>query len=80
MMTLPKRGSWQRYFSVRAVIEKCRPRSQELQLCGNVVCQRNRKRGWQQARIAPDPDIRGSQQNAYRSWWTKTPNIGGNAD
>lgn len=49
------------------------PRIKEQRFCGTVVCQRERKRLWQQAKMASDPDYRANQQDAYRAWCEQHP-------
>ena len=49
------------------------PRIKEQRFCGDVVCQRERKRRWQQAKMATDPDYRANQQDAYRAWCEQNP-------
>jgi len=49
------------------------PRIKEQRFCGEVVCQRERKRRWQQAKMLSDPDYRANQQDAYRAWCEQNP-------
>jgi hypothetical protein len=49
------------------------PRIKDQRFCSNVVCQRDRKRRWQQAKMASDPDYRANQQDAYRAWCEQNP-------
>jgi hypothetical protein len=44
------------------------PRIKNQRYCGDMVCQRERKRHWQQVKMATDPDYRANQQDAYRIW------------
>ena len=44
------------------------PRVKNQRYCGKDGCQRQRKRKWQQIKMASDPDYRANQQDAYRAW------------
>jgi hypothetical protein len=52
-----------------------RPRQQcpEQSFCAEAACQRERKRRWQQAKRASDPDYRLNQANAQRTWGARHP-------
>jgi len=47
-----------------------RPRAQSPQqrFCSASACQRERRRRWQQAKRASDPDYRDNQARAQRAW------------
>jgi hypothetical protein len=49
-----------------------RPRAQSPQqrFCSASACQRERRRRWQQAKRASDPDYRDNQARAQRAWAT----------
>jgi len=49
-----------------------RPRAQSPQqrFCSASACQRERRRRWQQAKRASDPDYRDNQTRAQRAWAT----------
>jgi hypothetical protein len=49
------------------------PRTKNQRFCGNAPCQRERKRRWQQAKMATDPDYRANQQDAYHAWCDQNP-------
>ena len=53
-----------------------RPRSQvSLQCyCAAQACQRERRRVWQQAKRASDPDYKDNQARAQRAWRKRNPN------
>jgi hypothetical protein len=52
-----------------------RPRAQvpEQRFCSAPSCQRERKRRWQQAKRASDPDYRLNQVHAQQSWSARHP-------
>jgi hypothetical protein len=41
--------------------------------CGGADCQRARKRIWQKAKLARDPDYRENQATAQRAWRERNP-------
>jgi len=43
------------------------------QYCGSADCQRARKRIWQKAKLARDPDYRENQAAAQRAWRERNP-------
>jgi hypothetical protein len=43
------------------------------QYCGSADCQRARKRGWQKAKLASDPDYWENQPAAQRAWRQRNP-------
>jgi hypothetical protein len=45
----------------------------EQRFCKEKACQRERKRRWQQAKRASDPDYRLNQGQAQRSWGARHP-------
>ena len=49
------------------------PRIENQRYCGMEICQRARKRKWQQAKMATDPEYRDNQQDAYRAWRERNP-------
>jgi len=50
-----------------------RPQVPEQQFCAAKACQRERKRRWQQAKRASDPDYRWNQVQAQQSWVARHP-------
>lgn len=49
------------------------PRIKSQRYCGMEICQRERKRKLQQAKMATDPDYRANQHDAYRAWRERNP-------
>jgi hypothetical protein len=49
------------------------PAVRQQQYCGSADCQRARKRIWQQAKLAHDPDYRENQAAAQRAWRARNP-------
>ncbi len=49
------------------------PRSKGQQYCGKDGCQRARKRAWQRAKMATDPDYRANQRDAQKQWRESNP-------
>jgi len=49
------------------------PAVRKQQYCGSADCQRARKREWQQAKLANDPDYRENQAAAQRAWRQRNP-------
>lgn len=47
---------------------RANPRSKDQRYCGRPECQKERKRKWQQVKIATDPDYRANQREAQKSW------------
>lgn len=47
---------------------RSRPQVREQRFCPAAVCQRERKRRWQQAKRASDPDYRLNQARAQQAW------------
>lgn len=45
-----------------------RPQTPKQTFCSAPACQRARKRQWQQAKLASDPDYRANQRSAQRAW------------
>lgn len=45
-----------------------RPQRPDQCFCPASVCQRERKRRWQRAKLRTDPDYRANQSQAQRSW------------
>jgi len=50
-----------------------RPQSPEQKFCSAAECQRERKRRWQKARRAADPDYRDNDLQANRQWRRRYP-------
>jgi hypothetical protein len=50
-----------------------RPQVPEQRFCAAKACQRERKRRWQQAKRASDPDYRLNQAQAQQSWGARHP-------
>jgi hypothetical protein len=50
-----------------------RPQSPAQRFCAAKACQRERKRRWQQAKRASDPDYRLNQVQAQQSWGARHP-------
>ena len=50
-----------------------RPQSPEQTFCSAAQCQRERKRRWQKARRAADPDYRDNDVQANRQWRSQHP-------
>ena len=50
-----------------------RPQSPEQKFCAAAQCQRERKRRWQKARRASDPDYRDNDLQANRNWRRRHP-------
>jgi len=52
-----------------------RPRRQvpEQRYCSSAVCQRERRRRWQAARLGSDADYRANQRAAQRAWSERHP-------
>ena len=50
-----------------------RPQNPDQQYCSNAVCQRARKRIWQQRKLLTDPDYHANQSAAQSSWQEKNP-------
>lgn len=50
-----------------------RPQVREQRFCTAKACQRERKRGWQQAKRAGDPDYRWNQAQAQQRWGARHP-------
>ncbi|MCP3867712.1 MAG: hypothetical protein GY703_06375 [Gammaproteobacteria bacterium] len=50
-----------------------RPQSPEQKFCSASECQRERKRRWQRARRATDPDYRDNDVQANRQWRSRHP-------
>jgi len=50
-----------------------RPQSPEQKFCSAAECQRERKRRWQKARRASDPDYRENDIQANRQWRSRHP-------
>ncbi len=50
-----------------------RPQSPEQKFCSAAECQRERKRRWQRARRATDPDYRDNDVQANRQWRSRHP-------
>jgi hypothetical protein len=50
-----------------------RPQVSEQRFCAAKACQRERKRRWQQAKRASDPDYRLNQAQAQQSWGARHP-------
>lgn len=50
-----------------------RPQVPAQQFCAAKACQRERKRRWQQAKRASDPDYRLNQAQAQQSWGARHP-------
>ena len=50
-----------------------RPQVPAQRFCGAKACQRERKRRWQQAKRASDPDYRLNQVQAQQSWGARHP-------
>lgn len=44
------------------------PRVKNQRYCGQDACQRERKRKWQQAKMATDADYRANQRDAQKAW------------
>jgi hypothetical protein len=49
------------------------PRVKNQGYCGNKECQRARKRLWQKAKLANDPDYRANQRDCQKAWREKNP-------
>ena len=49
------------------------PAVRKQQYCGSADCQRARKRIWQKAKLARDPDYRENQAAAQRAWRQRNP-------
>jgi len=49
------------------------PRVKNQRYCGRAACQRERKRRWQQGKMATDPDYRANQREAQKSWRQRNP-------
>ncbi|PIP43926.1 MAG: hypothetical protein COX17_04310 [Deltaproteobacteria bacterium CG23_combo_of_CG06-09_8_20_14_all_60_8] len=49
------------------------PRIKDQRFCGQAVCQRDRKRRWQQAKMTTDPDYRNNQRDAQKTWRERNP-------
>jgi len=49
------------------------PRVKNQRYCGRAACQLERKRRWQQAKMATDPDYRANQRQAQESWRQRNP-------
>ena len=49
------------------------PRVKNQRFCSRDACQRERKRRWQQAKMATDPDYRANQRQAQKSWRERNP-------
>ncbi len=45
-----------------------RPQTPKQTFCSATICQRARKRQWQQAKLCTDPDYRANQRSAQRAW------------
>jgi hypothetical protein len=45
-----------------------RPQTPRQSFCGAIDCQRERRRRWQRAKLAADPDYRSNQEQAHRAW------------
>ncbi|MCP4286741.1 MAG: hypothetical protein GY792_20225, partial [Gammaproteobacteria bacterium] len=50
-----------------------RPQSPDQKFCSAAQCQRERKRRWQKARRAADPDYRDNDVQANRDWRSRHP-------
>ena len=50
-----------------------RPQSPGQEFCSGAECQRERKRRWQKARRAADPDYRDNDVQASRQWRNRHP-------
>ena len=50
-----------------------RPQSPGQKFCSSAECQRERKRRWQKARRAADPDYRDNDVQASRQWRSRNP-------
>ncbi len=50
-----------------------RPQSPGQRFCSGAECQRERKRRWQKARRAADPDYRDNDVEANRQWRRRHP-------
>ena len=50
-----------------------RPQVPGQRFCPALTCQRERKRRWQQAKRASDPDYRLNQVHAQRNWGARHP-------
>jgi hypothetical protein len=51
-----------------------RPQCPKQNFCPQPTCQRERKRRWQQAKRASDPDYRLNQASAQQAWGARDPN------
>lgn len=49
------------------------PRSKNQRYCGKKECQRARKRLWQKAKMATDPDYRANQRECNKDWRDRNP-------
>lgn len=49
------------------------PRVKNQRYCGKKECQRARKRLWQKAKMATDPDYRANQQECNKAWRGRNP-------
>jgi len=49
------------------------PRVKNQHYCGRKECQRARKRLWQKAKMATDPDYRANQQECNKAWRGRNP-------
>ena len=49
------------------------PRVKVQKYCGNVACQRARKRRWQRRKMATDPDYRLNQHDCAQRWKKSNP-------
>lgn len=50
-----------------------RPQNPDQQYCSEPVCQRARKRIWQQQKLLADPDYQANQSAAQSCWQDKNP-------
>ena len=50
-----------------------RPQVPQQRYCAAQACQRQRRRGWQRAKLRTDPDYRDNQARAQRAWGERHP-------
>lgn len=50
-----------------------RPQVPQQTYCAAAACQRERRRGWQQAKRESDPDYHDNQAQAHRAWCERHP-------
>ena len=55
-----------------------RPQSPNQSFCTNPVCQRDRRKQWQQKKLLVDPFYRENLQDAQRAWRTRNPDYSRN--